>query len=142
MSTGFRPLVIAALGVACLVIADACNRDLTAPRTREASSPTVALASPIKRQLYGLDGMILGMHMHHDILLALGVKNDSPKTDDDRSLLADSLINAAPNDSTRQALALSWGVRIHEVNYNYLKYPASIDSVRGYLRTIRHSCLP
>jgi hypothetical protein len=41
MSTGFRPLVVAALGCACLVVADACNRDLTEPRGPRTASPPV-----------------------------------------------------------------------------------------------------
>ena len=103
----------------------------------------VALASPIPRSRFGgLGGMIQGMIMNHDILLAIGTNNDMTHSDDDRSRQADAEIRAAPNDSTRWALALHWGVKIHEVNYNYLTYPASVDSVRLYLRTIRHTCLP
>ena len=102
----------------------------------------VALASPISRSRFDLDGMIQGMIMHHDILLAIGADNDMTHTDDDRSFQADAEINAASNDSTKKSLAFHWGPKIHEVNYNYLTYPASIDSVRLYLRTIRHTCLP
>jgi len=41
MSKGFRPLVVAAVAIACVVIADACNSDLNAPRARDGSSPPV-----------------------------------------------------------------------------------------------------
>jgi len=100
----------------------------------------LTFASPIGSASFGLSGMIRGMEMNKDILLMLPNRNDFPRYDDDRTVLATTQIDAESNPFKKLSLRLSHGVKIHEVDWNYLTWPNSVDSVKSALRAIRHSC--
>jgi len=80
------------------------------------------------------------MEMNKDILLMLPNRNDFPRYDDDRTVLATTQIDAESNPFKKLNLRLSHGVKIHEVDWNDLTWPNSVDSVKSALRAIRHSC--
>ena len=100
----------------------------------------LTFASPIGSTSFGLSGMIRGMEMNKDILLMLPNQNDFPRYDDDRTLLATSEIDGENNPFKKFSLRLSHGIKIHEVDWNYLTWQNSVDSVKSALRAIRHSC--
>lgn len=61
-------------------------------------------------------------------------------TFDDRTTQAATELAAESNPFKKFILRYQWGVRIHEVNRNYLQYGASVSQVKTYLRELRSQC--
>jgi hypothetical protein len=105
----------------------------------------LSFASPILKANYpGLDTSFMrGFTMNGDILDVLGLKTDFPKLDTDRSIAALAELGPQPitdEPSEKRSRRLEWGKQIHDVDYNYLTYPASRDSVASMLGQLDDEC--
>jgi hypothetical protein len=79
--------------------------------------------------------------MNNDILLMVGAQNDFERTDDDRTFTANQEISVEDNAFKRFGLRVHHGLLIHEIDYNYFRYPASLTKERTKLREIRDGCI-
>lgn len=101
----------------------------------------LSFASPIRSTKFAIDGRVLGMMMENDILFMVGADNDMTRTTDDRTAQATSELADETNPFKHFMKRYHWGLAIHDVNWNYLQYPASVDMVQGYLRQLRGLCV-
>jgi hypothetical protein len=109
-------------------------------QTPERCIAALSLASPIPSTDFGMDGRVLGMMMENDVLWMFGAINDMTPTTDDRTAQAAIDLAAESNVFKHYVKRFQWGQRIHEVNWNYLKYARSVDMVQRYLRELRDGC--
>lgn len=102
----------------------------------------MALASPVAAaSFYPLTSdYVDGLTINNDILFMFGAQSDGfQRADTDTSLVgADSI--AAASFVRRPLVRLKWGMRIHEVNWNYLRYPNSVGLVQAALERLYAKC--
>lgn len=101
----------------------------------------MSLASPVPAaSFFPLSSTYIdGVIMNNDVLLMFGAQNGFLRQDTDTSRVgADSI--AAASFIRKPLVRLKWGIRIHEVNWNYLRYPNSVALLQTSIEGLYAKC--